>query len=58
MKGMCDSAKEEGVGAVEVLDRVTTKLFVRDYAAMIAAPVQGDVDGVPKGSLNSPSRPY
>src|SRR2546429_9816401 len=43
-------AKEEGIGLVEVLDRVTMHLFVRDHCTMIAAPVQGDVDGIPKGS--------
>jgi hypothetical protein len=35
---------------VEVLDRVTMHVFVRDHFTMIAAPVQCDVDGVPKGS--------
>jgi hypothetical protein len=44
------SAKKEGIGAVEVLDRVTMQLFVRDSCTMIAAPVQCDVDGVSKGS--------
>ena len=43
-------AKQEGIGPVEVLGRVTMQLFVREHFAMIAAPVQGDVDGVPKGS--------
>ena len=43
-------AKEDGIGLVEVLDRVTMQLFVREYYTMIAAPVQGDVDGIPKGS--------
>ena len=43
-------AKEEGIGLGEVLDRVTMQLFVRDPLTMIAAPVQGDVDGIPKGS--------
>jgi hypothetical protein len=26
------------------------QLFVRDPGTMIAAPVQGDVDGIPQGS--------
>src|SRR5229473_5635502 len=43
-------AKEEGIGLVEVLDRVTMQVFVREHYAMIAAPVQCDVDGIPKGS--------
>jgi hypothetical protein len=34
----------------EVLDRVAMQVFVRDHFAMIAAPVQGDVDGIAKGS--------
>jgi hypothetical protein len=29
---------------------VTMQLFVREHPAMIAAPVQGDVDGIPKGA--------
>src|SRR5213080_3333939 len=43
-------AKEKGIGLVEVLDRVTMQVFVRGDCTMIAAPVQCDVDGVPKGS--------
>jgi hypothetical protein len=43
------SAKEEGIGLVEVLDRVTMQVFVRGNCTMIAAPVQCDVDGIPKG---------
>jgi hypothetical protein len=35
---------------VKVLDRVTMQLFVRGYCTMIAAPVQCDVDGIPKRS--------
>jgi hypothetical protein len=42
-------AEEEGIGPVEVLDRVTMQVFVRHYRSMIAAPVQRDVDGIPKG---------
>src|SRR5215813_12878564 len=44
------TAKEEGIGLVEVLDRVTMQVFVREHCTMIAAPVQCDVDGIPKGS--------
>jgi hypothetical protein len=43
-------AKKEGIGPVEVLDRVTMQLFVREHFTVIAAPVQCDVDGIPKGS--------
>src|SRR5438132_11194161 len=43
-------AKEEGIGPVEVLDRMTKQVFVRRDCTMIAAPVQCDVDGIPKGS--------
>jgi hypothetical protein len=43
-------AEKQGIGPVEVLDRVTMQLFVRDDCLVIAAPVQGDVDGIPKGS--------
>jgi hypothetical protein len=43
-------AKEEGIGLREVLDRVTMQVLVRDHFTMIAAAVQGDVDGIPKGS--------
>src|SRR3989454_11210672 len=35
---------------VEVLDRGTVQVFVRGGCTMIAAPVQCDVDGVPKRS--------
>jgi hypothetical protein len=45
-----DPAKEEGIGLVEVLDRLTMQVLVRGNCTMIAAPVQSDVDGVPKGS--------
>src|SRR5271157_702253 len=41
-------AEEEGIGLVEVLDRVTMQVFVRWYYTMIAAPVQCEVDGIPK----------
>src|SRR5262249_41112582 len=43
-------AKEEGIGPIEVLDRVTMQVFVRDPCTMIAAPVQCDADGIPKES--------
>src|SRR5882757_11152067 len=43
-------AKEESISLVEVLDRVTMQFFVHDPFTMIAAPVQCDVDGIPKGS--------
>src|SRR5437773_5820813 len=43
-------AKEEGISLREVLGRVTMQVFVRGYCTMIAAPVQCDVDGIPKGS--------
>ena len=41
-------AKKESIGPVEVLDRVTMQVFVREHDTMIAAPVQRDVDGIPK----------
>src|SRR6058998_1393451 len=43
-------AKEEGIGLGEVLGRMTMQLVVCRYCTMIAAPVQCDVDGIPKGS--------
>ena len=43
-------AKEESIGLAEVLACVTMQVVVRDHFTMIAAPVQGDVDGIPKGS--------
>jgi len=43
-------AEQEGIGLFEVLDRVTMQVFVRRDGSVIAAPVQRDVDGVPKGS--------
>src|SRR5262249_49869441 len=42
--------KEESIGLIEILDRVTMQVFVRGYYTMITAPVQCDVDGIPKGS--------
>src|SRR5215468_5292220 len=47
---VCHPPKEESVGPVEVLDRVTMQVFVRDDRTMIAAPVQRDVDGIPEWS--------
>jgi hypothetical protein len=41
---------DERIGLVEVLHRVTMQVFVRGDCTMITAPVQCDVDGVPKGS--------
>jgi hypothetical protein len=35
---------------VEILDRVTMQVFVRDDCSMVAAPVQCNVDGIPKPS--------
>src|SRR6185312_7232919 len=41
-------AKEEGIGLVDVFDRVTMQVFVRENCPMIAAAVQRDVDGITK----------
>src|SRR5206468_6985924 len=43
-------AKEERIGLFDVLDRVPMYVFVRDHYSMIAAPIQGDIDGISKGS--------
>src|ERR1700677_1560613 len=43
-------AKQEGIGPVKALDSVTMQVFVREHYTMIAAPVQRDVDKIPKGS--------
>src|ERR671917_559897 len=43
-------AKEEGIGLRDVLGCVTMQVFVWEPFTMIAAPVQCDVDGIPKGS--------
>src|SRR5881275_1059775 len=40
----------EGIGLVEVLERVTMQVFVREHCTMIAAPVQCDIDVIPKRS--------
>jgi hypothetical protein len=34
---------------LQVLGRVTMQVFVCDHCTMVAAPVQCDVDGIPKG---------
>ena len=41
----------------EVFRRVTMQLFVRDPFTMIAAPVQGDVDGISKRSHHARLQP-
>ncbi len=43
-------AKKEGIGALEVRDRMTMQLFVPNPRTVIAAPVQCDVDGITKRS--------
>jgi hypothetical protein len=49
------AAKEEGVGLVEDFGCATKQVLVRGNAgAMIAAPVQGEVDGIAKGSHCDP----
>src|SRR5688500_13910747 len=45
-----DPAKEESIRPIEVLDRVAMQVLVRENCSMIAAPVQCDIDGIPKGS--------
>jgi hypothetical protein len=47
---VCHPAKEESIGLLEVLGRVTMHFFVGEHHTMIAAPVQRDVDGIPKRS--------
>ena len=37
---MWSNAEKEGIGPVEILDRVTMQVFVRGDCTMIAAPVQ------------------
>lgn len=39
-------AEQQGIGLREGLGRMTMQVFVRDHDAMIAAPVQCDVDGL------------
>jgi hypothetical protein len=43
-------AKEERIGPIEVLGRVTMQLLIRDHRTVIAATVQRDVDGIPEGT--------
>src|SRR5262249_61353151 len=45
-----DPAEEQSISLGELLGPVTMQLFIRGTCAMIAAPVQSDVDGIPKGS--------
>jgi len=47
---VCHPTEEKGIGLLDVPGVVTVHLFVRDACPVIDAPVQGDVDGVPKGS--------
>jgi hypothetical protein len=42
--------EEGGIGLRQVLGPVTVQTFVRRDSTMIAAAVQGDVDGIAKGS--------
>jgi hypothetical protein len=42
--------EEEGVGPGEVLGMVTVQVFIGNDRAMIAAAVEGDVDGIPEGA--------
>jgi len=44
------TAKEQRIGLGDVFHRVAMDVFVRDPFTMIAAPVQCDVDGIPKRS--------
>jgi hypothetical protein len=39
-----------GIGLSEVLGRVTMQVLVGDHRPTIAAAVQCDLDGIPKGS--------
>jgi hypothetical protein len=52
-----DPAKEECIGTVENFDGAAMQLFIRGDCTMIAAPVQRDVDGIPKGSHFSRASP-
>jgi hypothetical protein len=40
------STKEEGIGPLDMLRRVTMKVFVGDDRPVVAAPVQCDIDGI------------
>ena len=44
-----DAAEEKGVGAGEALGPVAMELFVGGACFVVAAAVQGDVDGVAEG---------
>ena len=43
------SAEKEGIGPVEILDRVTMQVFVCGDCTMIAAPIQCDVESNTEG---------
>src|SRR5262249_39978828 len=43
-------AEEQGIGLREFFGPVTVRFFVRHTCTMIAASVQRDIDGIPKGS--------
>jgi hypothetical protein len=45
-----DAAEEEGAGLFDVFDGVAVELFVGEDGEMVAAAVEGDVDGVPEGA--------
>ena len=40
-------AKEEGIGPLEVPDRMAMQVFVGEARSMVATPVQSDLDGIP-----------
>jgi hypothetical protein len=44
-----DAAEEEGVGLGEVLGGVAVEVFVGGDGAVVAAAVEGEVDGVAEG---------
>jgi hypothetical protein len=46
------AAEEESIGPLDVLARVTMQFFIRDHRGVIAAAVQGDVDGISKGRIS------
>ena len=48
-----DTAKDEGIGPLEGAGGVPTQIFVPGDCSMIAAAVQCDVDGVPKGGASA-----
>jgi len=49
--------KQQGIGLIENICRVTVQLFVRGDRTVIAAAVQCDIEGVPKGSHVAKVRP-